>query len=133
MASVSFKAFGHRNVLATHKSTYEFTKESELTKKGDCIVGVRSDFDTKALVKLARENNSARLRIFFRDEEVFWDEFILNQNFKSEGEVVIRMSNFLSERTLGIKCMKSAKQIPRGIVKRLQNPCSTIRVVIDSK
>ena len=43
--SYSFTAYGHKNILATHKTTIEFTKDKELSLKGNCIVGVRADFD----------------------------------------------------------------------------------------
>jgi hypothetical protein len=33
-------AQGHENILATHKTTLEFTKDKRLSKKGDCIVAV---------------------------------------------------------------------------------------------
>ena len=41
---LTFLAFGHKNITANHKTTLEFTKENSVTKKGDCIIGVNSDF-----------------------------------------------------------------------------------------
>ena len=35
-------AFGHENVLCTHKSTIEITKHKSLSEKGDCIIGVNA-------------------------------------------------------------------------------------------
>ena len=40
-----FKAYGHPNITAKHKTTLEFTKDKELSLRGDCIVGVKSDFE----------------------------------------------------------------------------------------
>ena len=40
-----FNAYGHPNILGTHKTTFEFTKDNELTLNGDCIVGVKADFE----------------------------------------------------------------------------------------
>lgn len=34
---------GHENVRGMHKSTFEITKEAELSPQGDCIVGVAAD------------------------------------------------------------------------------------------
>ena len=45
-------AQGHENILGTHKTTLEFTKDKHLTKKGDCIVAVAAD---KALADLSAE------------------------------------------------------------------------------
>ena len=35
-------AQGHPNVLGTHRTTIEITKENFLTKNGNCIIGVMS-------------------------------------------------------------------------------------------
>jgi hypothetical protein len=42
-------ALGHKNVLATHKTTLEFTKDDYLTKKGDCILAINLDKIPKAM------------------------------------------------------------------------------------
>ena len=33
---------GHKNLKSTHKSTLEFTNDSELTLRGTCILGMKS-------------------------------------------------------------------------------------------
>ena len=35
--------FGHENIRSNHKKTIEITKESHLTPRGDCIVGVNAN------------------------------------------------------------------------------------------
>src|SRR3989338_1936795 len=45
----SFTCCGHENVTARHKTTLEFTKDNELSLKGDCIVGVKADFSLKGI------------------------------------------------------------------------------------
>ena len=35
--------FGHENIRSNHKKTIEITKESHLTTRGDCIIGVRAN------------------------------------------------------------------------------------------
>ena len=42
---MKFSILGHENILATHKNTLEFTKDDFVTKTGDCIVGISSDFN----------------------------------------------------------------------------------------
>ena len=37
-------AWGHENILATHKSTFEITKEHEISKKGEILNFKRIDF-----------------------------------------------------------------------------------------
>jgi hypothetical protein len=43
----SFTCYGHNNVISRHKTTLEFTKDEDLSLKGDCIVGVKADFSLK--------------------------------------------------------------------------------------
>ena len=50
--TVVFSARGHQKVQSTHKTTFEVTKEANLTKQGDCIIAVES---TKAAVDLPYE------------------------------------------------------------------------------
>jgi hypothetical protein len=47
--TVVFSAHGHENILATHKTTFETTKEVALTKRGDCIVAVKATTATADL------------------------------------------------------------------------------------
>lgn len=44
-----FTCYGHENITCKHKTTLEFTKDSELSLKGDCIVGVKADFSIKEI------------------------------------------------------------------------------------
>ena len=110
-----FKAQGHRNVLATHKTTLEFTKDSHLTKRGDCILGVKSDFPRP-------EGLDGRIRIRIKIGEL--SEVItafFNPGFDSD-EMVIRKSDFKDRRTFATGADKAAIDIDREIVNRLKNP-----------
>ena len=48
----SFTCYGHENITAKHKTTLEFTKDKDLSLKGDCIVGVNADFDINKIKEL---------------------------------------------------------------------------------
>ena len=37
------EAWGHPNISARNRTTFEFTKENHLTPRGDCIVGIRAN------------------------------------------------------------------------------------------
>ena len=118
---ISFRICGHSNLLATHRNTLEFTKDKDLTKKGDCIVGVKADFDTMEVKKFAREYSEAKLKLKIKDY-VFESAFLLNRDFSDGHEIVIRRSEFASGRTLGIRADKVAVDIPREMVRPLQDP-----------
>ena len=55
------RAKGHKNVLSLHKSTFEITKDKELSLSGDCIIGVdidksMDDFPKEFKEKLANDD-----------------------------------------------------------------------------
>jgi len=116
---IRFSACGHPNLLGTHKTTLEFTKDKELTKNGSCIIGVNSDFNLSEIKKLDKDN----IKIIIKVDELR-DEISCTQNreFNSENEIVIRLGEFKSERTLGTRADKAAKHINRKIIEKLKNP-----------
>ncbi|MBT5490912.1 DUF371 domain-containing protein, partial [bacterium] len=117
----SFFIFGHSNTLCTHKNTIEFTKDSSLSKKGDCILGVNADFDFDKLMEFIKnkENCKCIIEVNGIKEEI---NFIVNKEFNSMKEIVIRRSQFTSVRTLGIRADKVAVDVDRRIVEYLKNP-----------
>ncbi|MEM3373668.1 MAG: DUF371 domain-containing protein [Candidatus Woesearchaeota archaeon] len=120
MFKIIFSFSGHENLIGNHKNTFEFTKEKELTKKGDCIIGVNSNFDHTKLKELCKKFKKAKIIIQsdkFKDDVVFY----LNKNFDDEKEIVIRKSNFISKRTLGILAEKSAFELNRDLIKSIKN------------
>ena len=43
MSAFIIRARGHPNLLGTHHTTWQLTREPHLTQKGDCIIGVDAD------------------------------------------------------------------------------------------
>lgn len=119
--------YGHPNVLALHKTTIEVTKDDYLTQNGDCIIGINSNKSCYDLnVKLKRLIQTDGIPVQF--------QFLIgNYSFKVNGfgnrdlnltnkhDLVLRKSNFISPRTISIKCDKSSNQIPREIISELQD------------
>jgi hypothetical protein len=115
---MKFKVFGHRNLLGTHKTTLEFTKDKELSKRGDCVIGVNSDFsDIKDILKFKKVK--VKVKIDDLSDELTCD---INSDFNDKREIVIRKSDFRSERTLGINADKAAIDIDRRIIEKLKDP-----------
>ena len=124
-----FTAYGHPNMRAAHKLTLEFTKDTELTPKGDCIIGVNADFRLEELKKLLRH---PRLRMTIRmDNEEKTLSFKPNPDFCSGHEIVIRLGAFLSDRTLGTDADLAAKHF-HGWLPKLKNPSQKLLVEIVS-
>ena len=127
----SFRAYGHPNITGKHRTTFEFTKDSEVTLKGDCIVGVKADFSLKGIKEFIQnsiKNNNKKIKIIIKTdgkEEIVHAE--LNPSFNSDREMVVRKSGFLDGRTLAVKADKAASDLKTGI-----KPDSVVEIVIDT-
>lgn len=114
-----FRAWGHPNIKATHKNTIEFTKEDYVTLEGDCIVGVRADFDTAKLKQFVKKHKHVKITI----KTGALKEIITaktNPGFVDDKELVIRLGEYASPRTFAVRADKAAKHLDRELVKALQ-------------
>ncbi len=132
----SFTAWGHPNIRALHKSTLEFTKDSELTVEGDCIIGVRADFDALKLREFVKTCGENRMRAVIsiavgkkKLEEAI--EARPNTLFNDAHEIVVRKTDFRSGRTLAMHADKAAFDVDRNLVEFLKNPAQRIEVVLE--
>ena len=121
------KTKGHKNVLSKHKSTFEITKDRDLTPKGDCIIGVDMD---KSLLDFSKEfkdkiaNSNTKIKISL-DTPNAHDEII---GFGSEEltlthptDIVCRKSSFTCNRTLMINANKAAIDLNQDLIEDLKN------------
>ncbi|MBO7443855.1 MAG: DUF371 domain-containing protein [Methanobrevibacter sp.] len=120
-------AKGHENVLSLHKSTFEITKDKDLTLSGDCIIGLdidksMEDFpkefkeklandDTKVIVELKTPNASDTIEGFGHHD----------LSLSHPTDIVCRKSTFVCSRTLMIKSNKAAIDLNRDLIKDLAN------------
>ena len=128
--------YGHENVQATHKTTLEFTKDTHLTKKGDCIVTVAAD---KALATLTAEfkeklrNPHAKLTITIEADGII-------EQVHAEGspqlisthptDIVVRKSDYISSRTLAVNADKAACDLSRELVEKLKKPQQKVKITL---
>jgi uncharacterized protein len=133
-----FHAYGHPAVLSVHPTTLEITTNDELTHRGDCVVAVKSSKTLRDLppdLKRVLLSPSGRGRLTLR---VGPFEFIVEGRgdprliFSHETDLVVRKSGFISERTLMIHADKSSKDIPRDMVRLLQDPTSRVTVEVSA-
>jgi len=129
-------AWGHENIRSTHKTTFEITKETVLTRRGDCIIGV---YATKGATDLhlkfrqvARKENT-RITITVEADEMkeviqaFGSPQLL---FTHPTDLVIRKSDYVCGRTIAIRADKSAAEFSRKLVEKLQNPNQKVRITL---
>ena len=119
---------GHENIRSNHRKTIEITKESRLTPRGDCIVGVNAtsscnDLPQELKEKLRNSDAKVSLSICVGDHEFVIEgnghpDLILTHN----DDIVIRKSDFICPRTLAVKCDKASDLLPREMISLLQDP-----------
>ena len=129
-----FVARGHPNITATHPTTLEITKDLSLTKTGDCIIAVEA---SKGLIELSRDfrkacmNDESRITVELNVSGVV--ERIAGTGshlltLTDERDLVVRKSNYVSNRTLMINADRAASDLPRTFVQGLNSPSSIIHI-----
>lgn len=113
----SFNIRGHKNILSTHKRTIEFTKDSNLTTNGDCIVGVNADFELFRVQEFLLFKQIKITILVEGKQDII--TAAPNKKFSSNHEMVLRMGEFDSERTFAVRSNKSANDLSRDIVRKL--------------
>lgn len=129
--------FGHENIQSAHPATLMFTKEKEVSKTGDCIVVVAAD---KAVADLSSKFKEA-LRKPNSKITIVIEAGGLTQKIHASGspnlilthskDVVIRKSDYISDRTLAICADKSSKDLPREFVRKLKSPAQTVSITLE--
>jgi hypothetical protein len=129
-----FYAKGHRNVLATHQMTWEITKDSELSRRGDCVVAVCA---TKGLAELSKEfrglckNDDATITAELSAgniTETIRGRGSHNLSLAHPTEIVGRRSTFASDRTIMVLAEKAACDLNRELVHMLTSPNTQLKV-----
>lgn len=129
-------ACGHENIRSTHKTTFEITKESTLTKRGDCVIAVGATKGAKDLsseFKEAMKREDVQITITIEAGEV--REVVKARGspqllFTHPTDMVVRKSNYICGRTIAIKANKAAKDISRKLIEKLQNPSQKIKITM---
>ena len=120
--------FGHENIRSNHKNTIEITKESHLTPRGDCIVGVSANSSCNDLpeeLKNKLKNPDNTIEFLFKVEDIAFSlkgKGHPNLTLTHQEDIVLRKSDFTCPRTLSVKCDKASDLVPREMVTKLQNP-----------
>jgi hypothetical protein len=132
-----FWAQGHANIQASHPTTLMFTKDIDVSKNGDCIVALAADksvTDLSAQFKEELRKPNAKVTVTieagnFREEIRAFSSPKLCLSHPTD--IVIRKSDYVCNRTLAICADKSSLDLPRELVKRLQDPKQKIKITLD--
>jgi uncharacterized protein len=132
-----FWAQGHANIQAIHPTTLMFTKDIHVSKNGDCIVAMSAnksvaDLSVRFKEELRKPNAKVTVTIEAGD---------LREEIKALGspklclchptDIVIRKSDYICHRTLAIFADKSAMDLARALVEKLQDPKQKVKVTLN--
>jgi len=125
---ISIPFYGHENIRSLHPKTIEITTESHLTVNGDCIIGVNADHgcnDIPERMKMLLQNSKSNVNCTIMVKDFSFkikgrgnDKLTL----KNPHDIVIRKSSFVCPRTLATNCDTASDEIPRQMIKLLQDP-----------
>ncbi len=118
---------GHRNIRGTHPSTFEVTREADLTLQGDCIIGVGADKgaadlnpvfsrllrDDRAILLTTLRTGTCEIQVLSRGAA--------GLTLSHPHDLVWRRSRYIDERTVGICSDLAAVQLPRSLIHRLRD------------
>jgi hypothetical protein len=129
MERITFTAKGHKNILGTQRNTLEFTKDKHLSLKGDCIIGVESDFTLERIKPMLSWNRAKMvIECTGKKEEIVGK---INPSFKSEHEIVLRVTDFGSDRTLMTRCDKASVHLRRDFIDCLKDDSNIIHISVE--
>jgi hypothetical protein len=117
---------GHRNVRGTHPSTFEVTREEDLTLWGDCIIGVGADKGAADLdpdfSRLLRDDRALLLTVLRAGacETRISSRGAAGLTLTHPLDLVWRKSSYIDGRTVGISSDQAAVQLPRMLIQRLR-------------
>ena len=131
-----FHAYGHPNILGTHKTTLEFTKDDDISSNGNCIVGVKADFELSILKEFIKKTGNGNVKMTIEAPDGKIKETMhgkLNPGFNSNREIVIRKTGFISERTIIINSNKSSFELDRNLIDYLKEKEAKITITIEKR
>lgn len=121
-------ARGHPNIVAMHYNTFQITKESSISRRADCVVGVEADKSISELSeKIKRKIRAGKeLKITLRLPDYGIEEEVHAVGALSDlshpTDIVVRKSHYVCSRTLAIRADKAAKDLSREMVQLLKLP-----------
>jgi hypothetical protein len=120
-------AKGHPNILGTHRMTFEITRGQELSKRGDCVIGVaatKGPHDLSVRFREACRREGARISVRLEASGIVevvhgWGNRDLT--YAHPSEMVGRKSSFTSDRTIMVGADKAACDINRRLINVLKS------------
>lgn len=129
-----FQASGHPEIRANHRTTLEITKDTHVTRKGDCIVAIcasKGAADLSPELSRLLKNDSTRVTITIRaagQTATLTGRGDRRLTLTHPSDLVARKSKYVCNRTVMVEADKSASDLSREFVRTLRDPSSEITV-----
>jgi hypothetical protein len=133
-------ASGHTNITGAHRSTFEVTRDVEISKSADCIIAVGADKGAASLsdgFKKALAHDDAFLTCAikcggFEDKVTGWGS--KDMTFTVPDSMVFRVSDYVCGRTVMIYADKPAARLDRKLIKALaEKHEATMELTVERK
>jgi 16S rRNA (cytidine1402-2'-O)-methyltransferase len=124
-----FRVRGHGGITASHDKTVEFTRDRAVTRRATCVLGVDSDHDDAALLRLRGDVEVVVEAAGYRDAF----SASLTPFFLGDDSLVFRRGPALRGRTIAGDATKSAADIDRDLARVLGDPATTAVVTITER
>jgi hypothetical protein len=130
------EAWGHPNVSANNRTTFEVTKEDRLTRRGDCIIAINASKGARDLndefKQFARQGNAKITLIIEAGQyrEMANGRGDLRLTLSHPTDLVVRKSSYICDRTLMIEADKAAIDFSRDLVKKFQEPSQKVIITL---
>jgi hypothetical protein len=124
-------------VRSSHPTTIEITTEEYLTENGDCIIGVGASKGCAQLAEgvkegLKRKDSRVAVRIVVGEHGfTVWAKGDPRLQLSHPHDIVIRKSDFISDRTLAVHADAAARNIPREMFRLFKDPGTVGRLEIE--
>lgn len=133
-------ARGHHNITGTHRSTFEVTRDTEVSRSGDCIIAAGADKGAASLsetFKKAAAMDDAFVTCTIeaggvKDTVTGWGS--KNMTFTAEDSMVFRVSDYVCGRTVMVNADKPAARLDRRLISKLaEGNKATIELYIEQR
>jgi len=131
-------AYGHSNIICTHNTTIELTKDKYVSKKGSCILGINASkacFDLNKELK-KRIRNGEKIKVTIKVDGISDSFYGFGNNelhLLNHKDMVFRKSEYVCDRTVLIKCSKSSKDLDRNIINKIQSSKKRFTILFEIK
>lgn len=134
--SEKIEAWGHSNITAKNKTTFEVTRETHLTKRGDCIIAVSASKGAQNLsdaFKQLTRRDDAKITVIIEasnHREMAVGRGNLQLTLSHATDLIARKSSYTCDRTLMVEADKAAADFSRSLVKELQNSSQKVMITL---